>query len=331
MRSSLWMLVVLGACSPGFEPVDDTGDTTDDTSDSLVDSESDSEVVEETDTPDDTSPPEQEVYPTCADAMGKPPRPAGTYSGTVAAWGAELAPTCAGSPEGPDGVIPVRVPAGDALIVEYTLDENAGVTWLSGECGVDNCAQVGRVYDVGGTPTLLWKNDGGTPRDWSIILDAEEGNVPGNTPFSVSFRTATPTATTAVDTCGAAGAIAPTPPGLHVIDLSGMTNKVTLDLGTCGFPWDMPAREGILRITLEAGKTLTAILESGEVDAAMYLMRNCATQNTCVATADDHIGGRTERLTYTNSTASTAAFYLVVDGWEEDDQPGRVHVWLDID
>jgi hypothetical protein len=214
---------------------------------------------------------------------------------------------CTGFTEsGPDRAYAVSLRAGDQLNSTVTPDGSYDVSlYLVGNCSdVNGSCIAGSDQSTGSAPETI---DAVVPQAglYYLIVDGFDASAGG---------TGTIQATVAHgDTCPDAYTVGANG-GVFQGTTAGYNNDYgSSDPSTSCTNFAQQGADAVYRLTLDAGKSLDASLDS-TWDSALYLITDCsASATSCVAGSDS---GNPERVTFTNSSGAPATYYLIVSSWQ---------------
>lgn len=264
----------------------------------------------------------------CAEAEGSLPLEAGNWWGYLGgAINAQLDPNngClfgGGNiyvdARGNDALFRLEVEGRHAVSVDYNLfDESASVYFLN-DCSNINSCFAGN--DTSADPDvhefLNYFNPDppeSAPRTIYLVIDASE---PGDSIFTLDVTNEELTPPTMYDTCEEAESPDPSDTPIesksYYADFVSFTGDLNPGEGGCTES-SLSGAEGMTKITLQTGETLTVSVNMPGADPGLYLLYNCRDQFSCPEGADVGGVGDIEQISYQNQTAGTENLYIVVD------------------
>jgi len=251
---------------------------------------------------------------TCADAQAEAPYTAGIHSIPIELdqLAADLPViACVGNSLGADGILPVRVAAGELLRATASDDDNVYVAVLS-DCGDGTSCELGADGLTTGGEQVEMLNTTGATYDGYVVVGCRQGTCEGTT--LDLFIGAAPGFV--ADTCADTGALTPYTSGSYALSATqtGLTADVEMAGGNPCTGVPTGGREAMVAVSLAAGEQIDVQYEAVGGDSSVYLVSDCNDPtNTCPAGADLMAGQAEETLTYTNMSAGVEDYFLVLD------------------
>jgi hypothetical protein len=215
---------------------------------------------------------------------------------------------CTGFTEaGPDRAYSVNLRAGDQVNATVTPDGSYDVAlYLVSNCSDINGSCIAGVDRSTSGPETL----GAVVAQaglYYLIVDGFDAGAGGTGTIRAGIAHG--------DTCGDAYQVGPTG-GTFQGTTAGYANDYgSTDPATSCTGFAQQGADVAFQVTLDAGKSLDATLDS-TWDSALYLITDCsASATTCVAGSDS---GNPEHVTYTNSTGAAQTYFLIVSSWRLD-------------
>lgn len=241
----------------------------------------------------------------------------GSYWGDMLAFGNQIDPglagSCTGFPaQGADGVVPIVVPAKGLLTASYVLPNDDASLYLVETCAnPDTCVVGSDTAYVGWEESLTWFNDSDVDAELYLVLDSYLYN--GLPSISDIFLLDLSLDVLGGDVLHDACADAMLAPAVGAGSFAGDLSDTVSDLDPapfCAAP--APGGDGMVKVTLAAGQTLTATASMPDADLVVYALYHCTVPASCVAGSDATVGG-TESISYTNTSGVQENLYLVLD------------------
>lgn len=255
---------------------------------------------------------------TCADALEAPSLVAGSYWGDTRDHRNSLNPGkfgCTGFNAGaPDGIFPVDLAPGEYIELTYQLPQDDASVYFVEDCTAASTCIVGSDATLGAGPEVLsLYNDLDVDQRVYLVLDAYKYPLtPSVTDvFYLDVEMTEVLGDVLVNDCAEAMAAPALEMGSYEGSLGGHINRLDpADVPGCGA--SAMGGEGIARVTLDPGKTITIEAQMPDANPILYWTWACNLVDSCIdlVDADD---STVETLVWTNDTPFQENRYLIVD------------------
>lgn len=255
---------------------------------------------------------------TCAEARYANELASGFYFGRLNAATNDVVPSgpCGNAGAGPETILRTQLNPGGELNVTYAIFNADAALYLMTECGdMGTCLAQSNVIGNSQIEQLSYTSDLPGPSDVFVVLDSRTG--PINDLFLLDVDRINIYGNTLVDSCAEAlyqPSLTSVPAGTerYVGNISTYHNYAD-PAGGCGLAGiSAPGQEGMVRVEVASGETITATVDMPGADPVLYFLYNCANSLSCPIGSD--VGtGSDETVTYTNTTPVNEVLYLIVD------------------